>query len=294
VSSTEPLVRNISDTARWAAVYRARETESANPLFRDPYARRLAGARGEEIAKSIPFSEKATWAWVARTVLYDEFITEQIQQGVDMVVNLAAGLDARPYRMTLPFTVNAHGEPPAFRWVEVDLPDILDYKEEILQAETPACALERVRLDLSDLSARRELFARLGRDAKNALIITEGLLMYLTAEEVASLATDLAATPGFERWVLNLGSPGLVRMAQKHMGPQLSQGGAKFQFAPPEGPGFFARYGWKAIDVRSALKKAAQLRRVPFWMRLVALVPESSGKQGSRPWSGICLFAKQT
>jgi methyltransferase (TIGR00027 family) len=286
LSANEPLVRNISDTARWAAVYRARETESTNPLFRDPYARRLAGERGEEIAKSIPFSEKATWAWVARTVLYDEFITEQIEQGVDMVVNLAAGLDARPYRMTLP---------PALRWVEVDLPGILDYKEEILQGETPACVLERVRLDLSELSARRrELFARLGREAKNALIITEGLLIYLTEKQVGSLAKDLAATPGFERWVLDLSSPGLMRLSQKNMGPQLSASGAKFQFAPKEGPGFFSPFGWNAVDIRSPLKKAVQLRRAPFLMRLVALLPESSGKQGARPWSGICLFAKQT
>lgn len=284
MNSNEPLVRNISDTARWVAVYRARETERPNPLFRDPYARRLAGARGEEIAASIPFSEKATWAWVTRTYLYDQFITEQIQQGVDMVVNLAAGLDARPYRMTLPH---------ALRWVEVDLPEILDYKEEILQSETPACSLERVRVDLSDLSARRELFARLGRVAKNALIVTEGLLMYLTAEQVASLATDLAATPGFQRWVMNIGSPGLMRMSQKHMGKQLGQGGAKLQFAPPEGPGFFARFGWKAIDVRSPLKTAARLGRLSFLMRMLALLPESNGAQGSRPWSGVCLLAKQ-
>jgi methyltransferase (TIGR00027 family) len=285
VSENEPLIRNISDTARWAAVYRARETERANPLFRDPYARRLAGSRGEEIAASLPFSEKATWAWVARTVLYDEFITEQIQKGADMVVNLAAGLDARPYRMTLP---------PGLRWVEVDLPGILDYKEEILQGETAACALERVRLDLSDVDARRELFAHLGRDAKNALIVTEGLLIYLTPDQVASLATDLAAAPGFERWVMDVSSPGLMRMLQKGMGAQLNQGGAKFQFAPPEGPGFFARYGWKVIDVRSPLKTAARLRLLTFGMRMLALLPESRGKQGSRPWSGICLLAKQS
>ncbi len=285
MSANEPLVRNISDTALWAAVYRARETERPNPLFHDPYARRLAGARGEDIATSIPFSENAAWAWVVRTVLYDQFITEQIQQGVDMVVNLAAGLDTRPYRMTLP---------PALRWVEVDLPGILDYKDEILRGETPACALEHVRLDLADLNARRELFARLGRDAKHALIVTEGLLIYLTAEQVGSWAMDLAAAPGFERWVLDISSPGLLRMLQKNMGPQLNQGGAKLQFAPPEGPGFFSRYGWKAIDVRSPLKTAARLGLLPFWLRMMAMLPEPKGAQGSRPWSGVCLFAKQS
>jgi len=50
---TNPLIRNISDTARWVAVYRARETERADGLFRDPFARRLAGTRGEEIAAVI-------------------------------------------------------------------------------------------------------------------------------------------------------------------------------------------------------------------------------------------------
>ncbi len=285
MNANEPLVRNISDTALWAAVYRARETERPHPLFRDPYARRLAGARGEEIAASIPFSERGTWAWVARTVLYDQFITEQIQQGVDLIVNLAAGLDARPYRMTLP---------PTLRWIEVDLPGILDYKEEFLRGETPACALERVRLDLADLDARRKLFARLGRDAKHALIVTEGVLIYLAPEEVASLAMDLAAAPGFERWVLDISSPGLLRMLQKNMGPQLSEGGAKLQFAPPEGPGFLARYGWKAIDVRSQLKTAARLGLPPFLLRMMAMLPESKGAQGFRPWSGVCLFAKQS
>src|SRR4051794_2293342 len=46
---TEPLIRNISDTALWVAMYRAWETERPDPVFRDPYARRLAGTRGEEI-----------------------------------------------------------------------------------------------------------------------------------------------------------------------------------------------------------------------------------------------------
>lgn len=45
MSQTDPLIRNISDTARWAAVYRARESQRLDALFRDPFARRLAGAR---------------------------------------------------------------------------------------------------------------------------------------------------------------------------------------------------------------------------------------------------------
>ena len=81
---TDPAIQHISDTARWAAVYRARESEREDALFRDPFARRLAGERGEHIAKATPFSEKHSWSWVTRTYLFDRIISEQIGQGADM------------------------------------------------------------------------------------------------------------------------------------------------------------------------------------------------------------------
>ena len=74
---TEPAVQHISDTARWAAVFRARETERKDALFRDPFARRLAGECGEAIAKATPFHTKHAWSWVTRTFLFDRIITEQ-------------------------------------------------------------------------------------------------------------------------------------------------------------------------------------------------------------------------
>ncbi|HEY3155533.1 MAG TPA: class I SAM-dependent methyltransferase [Candidatus Eisenbacteria bacterium] len=91
--STEPLIRNISDTARWVAVYRARETERPDALFRDPYARRLAGKRGEEIAAVMDARSRADWPFPIRTYLFDSLIAEHVRGGGDRVVNLAAGLD---------------------------------------------------------------------------------------------------------------------------------------------------------------------------------------------------------
>lgn len=284
MSTAEPLVRNISDTALLAAIYRARETDRSNPAFRDPFARRLAGERGDQIAKSMPMSEKAAWAWIARTYAYDQIIDERVSRGIDVVVNLAAGLDTRPYRMSLP---------QSLRWIEVDLPGILDYKESVLRDEKPKCSLERVRLDLADLGARRELFARLGGEAKNLLVVSEGLLIYFTADDVAALAKDLASQSSFRHWALEIASPGLLQMLKKGMGQQISQGNAEFRFAPPEGPGFFEPYGWTVVEVRSMIKTGARLKRLSPWMRLMSLLPESNGKQGSRPWSAVCLFQNQ-
>jgi methyltransferase (TIGR00027 family) len=284
MSQPEPPIRNISDTARWAALYRARESERPDAVFRDPFARRLAGDRGEQIAQAVAFTEEHAWTWTTRTYLFDQFIAEQIAQGVDTVLNLAAGLDARPYRMALP---------PSLKWIEIDLPDLMDYKEQILAGEKPVCALERIRLDLSNGDGRRELFARVGREAAKALIVTEGLLIYLTADDVGALARDLANVPNFQRWVCDLTSPKLLSMMQERMGAQLDRAKAPFHFAPEEGPGFFARHGWKPSDVRSMLKTARKLKRLSFKMRLISMLPESPPPPGNRPWAGICLLEKQ-
>lgn len=277
------LIRNISDTALWVAVFRARETERQDALFRDPFARKLAGERGEQIAKGMQAGLRYEWPYTARTVRFDQIVTEQIKQGTDMVINLAAGLDTRPYRMDLP---------PSLQWIEVDLPGMIDYKEEILAKEKPRCALERVRLDLSDVNGRRALFQRLGRNARKVLVVTEGLLVYLTRDEVSALGRDLAVQSSFRDWAIDLCSPGLLTMLQKNLGA-LSEAGSPLKFGPEEGPEFFVPSGWKPVEVYSMLKTAAKIKRLPFFLRLMSFLPESNGRQGSRPWGAVCRLTRQ-
>lgn len=278
----EPLIRNISDTALWVAVYRARETERQDALFRDPFARKLAGERGEQIAKDLLAGQRYEWPYTARTVRFDQIVTEQINQGADMVINLAAGLDTRPYRMELP---------PSLQWIEVDFPAMIDYKEQVLAGEKPRCTLERVRLDLADTAGRRALFQKLGRNARKVLVLTEGLLVYLTRDEVSALGRDLAAQSSFRDWAIDLCSPGLLKMLQKNLAA-LSEAGSPLKFGPEEGPEFFNASGWKAVEVYSMLKTAGRIKRLPFFLRLMSFLPESNGRQGSRPWGAVCRLTR--
>src|SRR5215475_6737083 len=94
-------VRHVSDTALWVAYFRARESQRPDALFRDPYAERLAGEHGFHLANTLVDGNKHEWAWVARTYLFDKFVSQEIQDGADLILNLAAGLDARPYRMDI-------------------------------------------------------------------------------------------------------------------------------------------------------------------------------------------------
>jgi methyltransferase (TIGR00027 family) len=282
MSDTNSGVRNVSDTARWVAYFRALETKRSDALFRDPYAERLAGERGFHIASTLAQGNKHEWAWVARTYLFDKFAAQAVRDGADLVLNLAAGLDARPYRMELPATL---------QWVEVDFPEIISYKEEILCGDKPKCRLERLALDLSDVPARRSLFELIGARAEKVAVISEGLLIYFSGEDVATLARDLAAEDNFQNWIVDLASPGQLKLMQRSTGKQLSEANAAFKFGPPEGADFFRPYGWEPKEVEGMLKTAAEFKRAPA--ELLALLPEPKRVPPNFPWTGVCLLQKR-
>src|SRR5207302_7847741 len=98
-------IENVSDTARWVAVYRAMETERPDAIFRDPFAARLAGEKGQAIVDTMKRGRSMAWAMIVRTAVFDEIILDRIRNGgVDTVLNLAAGLDARAWRLDVPKT----------------------------------------------------------------------------------------------------------------------------------------------------------------------------------------------
>ena len=283
--SDQPAVNNVSETALWVAIYRAMETESPEPLFRDPYARRLAGARGEEIVRNMPKGESLAWPMIVRTAVMDELILHTVEtRKVDTVLNLASGLDTRPYRLQLP---------PELRWVDADLPDMLAYKQEELSEETPRCALESVKIDLTDAAARRALFARVGETSRNVLVIAEGLLIYLRPEQVSELAGDLQAQASFRWWLIDLASPRILKMLDKTWGKELRSGGTPFLFAPAEGTTFFESSGWFEHEFRSTGEEARRLKRLPRAMRILSLLARFTSKKKQeemRRMAGIVML----
>lgn len=289
VSDQSGTIQHVSDTARWVALYRAMESERPDALFHDRYARRLAGERGERILASVPKARAWAWPMVVRTAVMDELILWVIERdGVGTVLNLAAGLDTRPYRLSLP---------PSLRWIEVDFPDVIAYKREQLAREQPGCALEQVGIDLTDVARRRALFAQIGVATRQVLVISEGLLIYLTPQQVAALAEDLASPPSFREWLIDLASPRLLKMMAKRWGPAVAAGNAPFQFAPAEGAQFFEAHGWVEAEFRSTWEEANRLNRaeVPFvWLwRLLGRFSSKTRREEVHRMSGIVLLGRR-
>jgi len=280
-------IENVSDTARWVAVYRAMESERPDALFRDPYARQLAGEKGNEIVRTMKNGRSTAWAMIVRTQVFDEIILSEIATDhIDLVLNLAAGLDARPWRLALPATL---------RWVDVDLPEILHYKLQTIGSAKPNCSYEAIQTDLTDAAARRALFSRIGAQASRVLVVTEGLLIYLSDADVGALATDLHATPSFARWVIDLASPRLLKMMMKSWGKVVALGNAPFRFAPANGTNFFREFGWAERAYYSTMQEAERLDRemkmMWLWKAIGRLYPARMREQFRR-MSGVALLER--
>jgi methyltransferase (TIGR00027 family) len=265
------------------------ESERPDALFRDPFARRLAGADGQRILESMPQGRRWAWPMIVRTAVMDEIVTRLVmEERVDTVLNLAAGLDARPYRLDLPH---------ALRWIDVDLEGILSYKETALAGEEPRCRVEFVRADLIDHTARRAVFDRVGAHAQRALVISEGLLVYLKPEDVSALARDLADQPAFRWWLIDLGSPALLKFLRRTWGNQLRSGNAPMLFAPAEGTAFFAPAGWVEAEYRPILDEALRLERAPrmAWVwRILGLFSSKQRREEFKRFSGVVLLKRQS
>jgi methyltransferase (TIGR00027 family) len=187
-------ITHVSDTALMVAACRALESESPDGFVHDPFAARLAGDRGMAILSKQPHPEMMRFGIGVRSRLMDELILEALASiPIATVLSVGCGLDTRPWRLELK---------PTLRWIEVDFADMLDYKDALMSAETPRCRRERITADVNDPAERRRIYAAAG--TAPALMITEGLLMYLPAGTVEALAAESWRESGIAHWISDI------------------------------------------------------------------------------------------
>jgi methyltransferase (TIGR00027 family) len=198
---SESDITHVSDTALMVAACRAHETELEDAFVRDPFASRLAGERGKAILDALPHSAVFRFGLAIRTRLLDELLLEALAaHPITTVLSVGCGLDTRPWRL---------GLAPDLRWIEVDFADMLDYKEQHMAGETARCHRERLVADVNDSEQRRAIYKAVGSDP--ALMITEGLLMYLPASTVGALALESGTQNGIAHWISDITTSAFTR-----------------------------------------------------------------------------------
>jgi methyltransferase (TIGR00027 family) len=235
---------SIIETARWAAAQRVRESERRDHLFSDPLAGALAGEEGmvalDLSQKYNPRHEETANYISIRIRFFDDVAKRFSEDGGRQIVVLAAGMDARAYRLAWPDGTNLY---------ELDYPELFTIKEEILRRAgvTPKCTRVTLGTDL------RQDWARLLTNAafdpsQQSLWLIEGLFYYLDEPAVNHVLTEVSklAAPGS---VLITDLVSLSFLTSPWMQPALKameERGMAWRFGTDDPAGLFGAHGWQA------------------------------------------------
>lgn len=255
------LTNPVAPTSRWMAAARARESERTDRLFDDPLAAALAGPEGVAWLRDM---ETAAWSDgpglypVVRTRFFDEFLLDACRRpALRQVVLVAAGLDTRAFRLHWP---------PGTRLYEMDLPQVLDTKEDVIRASraTANCRRVTVGVDLHEMSWRQTLVDCGYQPERPSVWLIEGLLYYLTRPAVDGLLEKvrslMAADSPIGLDVMNrtlFFSP-----AAWPMQAALAWRGAPGRFGTNDPEALMARHGFDA-DVTQPGEEGANFGRWP-------------------------------
>jgi len=245
VSPSDSAITHVSDTALMVAACRAHETAQPDAFFRDPFAARLAGERGVAILNALPHANVARMGLPIRARFVDELLLEALSaHAITTVLSVGSGLDTRPWRLDLPSSL---------RWIEVDFADVLDYKDRLMSGETLRCRRDRFTVDVNDPVQRRVVYEAASEPP--ALMITEGLLMYLPAATVDALAAEFLTESGVAYWISDLtttafttalGGADAMKSIRHVQASDALKGEQIF--------GVFQRRGWKSEAMRSYIR----------------------------------------
>jgi methyltransferase (TIGR00027 family) len=251
----------VGTTALGVASARALESQREDRLFDDPLAAAfLAGADWQqpdpadiEAGRRSRLGAMAAWV-VARTRFLDDLLLDAAAQGVRQVVLLGAGLDSRAFR--LPW-------PEGTRLFELDHPEMLSFKQRVLDEEGAEPTTERITIpvDLREdwVSALRQ--AGFDDRAASAWVV-EGLLVYLDEEAVDRLMREITSlsAPG-SRIGITASSKGSIDAWRDTVGEAVSK--LWISALPTDPAAWLDGYGWTATAYDSRDRLRAYGRPVP-------------------------------
>jgi methyltransferase (TIGR00027 family) len=221
---TWDLASSVGATATMVAVARALATEDTDPLINDPFAAPLVRAVGIDfftraVDREITPTDTdetgntelqtETDSLAVRTRFFDDFFLNAAAAGIGQAVILAAGLDARAYRLAWPRGTVVY---------EVDQPAVIKFKTDTMArlGAEPTTERRTVSIDLRD-DWPSALRASGFDDTKPAAWSAEGLLMYLPPEAQDRLFDHITA----------LSAPGSQLATEYHpdTGPTMAERG---------------------------------------------------------------------
>jgi methyltransferase (TIGR00027 family) len=243
----------VSRTALWVASMRATEAARPDRLHDDPLAAAVVASAEQEIP---PMPPGAAEFMAIRTRFYDNFLAGSARQ----VVVLAAGLDARAFRLPWPRDV---------RLFELDLPELLAFKDEVIATAgvTAACTRVVVPVDLRDDWTAALSAAGFAADQPTSWV-AEGLLQYLSEPDKRRLLDTISglSTPGSRFAFDHMDTSADDREAVVDALEKIRSMGAEFVATVDDPAGWLTAHGWTVAVDRIPALAVAYGRPLPDFM----------------------------
>jgi methyltransferase (TIGR00027 family) len=250
VAALDTTAPPVALTSRWIAAARANESARPDRLFNDPFAAALSGGVGATSpyqpapaaldAATLRAIQAFGVPYLAiRTRFLDDLLLRAVAEGVRQVVILAAGMDARAFRLPWPDGTTIY---------ELDRPEVLAAKAATLAGALPRCRWQTVGVDLAE-PAWPEALAAAGFDPREpSAWLVEGLLMYLEEATVRDLLRAVAALAQPGSW-LGADLMGAAPFRSPLLRPWLALFAAQnapLRFGTDTPETLFAETGWQA------------------------------------------------
>jgi methyltransferase (TIGR00027 family) len=268
----------LAATARWVAAARAVESRRQDRLFDDRWAEALAGDPGRKWLADFD----VTAPIAVRTRFFDDFLLEAVDAPeVRQVVIVAAGMDTRAFRLPWP------GGTALF---ELDQPEVLDLKEEILTVAGATAGGGRRAIGVDLTAEWQGALLDAGFDPRRpSAWLLEGLLVYLPKAAVLDLLNRVSALAaagsriGFDLVNRDMLTSPLSRRWLRF----LEAAGVPWRFGADEPEQLLAARGWVSPACRSWEEVAPSYgRALPAAPRALLGIPRSflvTAHRGSAP-----------
>ena len=241
------------------------DAERDQPVCGDTYAKVFMNEEGLQILETFKDETRPNTSNVGRHRIIDDLLREELVANPNLtVVIIGAGFDTRAFRLK------------GGRWVELDEPQVITYKEERLPAANSENELQRISIDFATESLEEKLAPFSGRSP--VTVVIEGVLMYLEEAAIGKLLETLGQLFPRHKVICDLMTREFLEKNATTIQEKLSDMGATFKFTADKPEEVFLKNGYRQLETIPIIEKAVlfEAGEIPtdVWQTIQPTLPQ--------------------
>lgn len=240
-------MKPISKTAFYCCGVRMEDAESENPLLGDTYARTFMNEAGLEIFRAFEDEPWANAGNVARHRIIDDYLRNELKERPNtLVVLIGTGFDSRAFRLN------------GGRWLELDEPPVINYKNEKLSSVGCKNELHRLPIDFSQDSLEEVLAPYVTTDP--VIVVVEGVIVYLEQKAIERILETVAKVFPSHQFICDLLTAKFYNKYARPFQEKIMALGTSLKYMKDRPQELFQSFGYTCVEkisITSRSKKFA-------------------------------------